>query len=314
MVKYTLKRILNFIPVIIAVAFVIFTILYLTPGDPALIMMPEGSPEELEALRVKLGINGGYLEQLVRFMKNTFINFDLGTSFISKTPVMGDILSRLPITAMIAFFCMIVQILAGIPFGITAATHRNQWQDYLCSILAMLGVSVPGFVLAFLLLLIFSLKLKWLPMYGFSSWEHYILPFVAASVPSIGGVAKLMRSDLLEVIRSDYVVTARSKGLSERSILYKHAVPNSLIPVITNIGTSFGRSLGGTVIIETTFSIPGVGLYIQKAISNRDYPAIRGSVLVLALIFCVIILIVDLVYAYIDPRIKAQYERRGKKK
>lgn len=315
--KYVLKRILLLIPVILGVSVVIFTIMYFTPGDAARIMLGStASQAQIDALKDSLGLNDPYLVQLARFLKQMFINFDLGTSYLNKTEVMHELLTRLPRTAILAGFCMISQIVIAMPLGVTAAVHQNKWQDYLCMLVSLLGNSVPSFWLALMLILCFATNLHWLPSFGIGSFKHWILPCITVAFHGIGIIARQTRSQMLEVVRSDYIVTARAKGLSERTIRYKHALPNALIPVITGMGSAFGTSLGGSVVIETAFSIPGIGLYMVEGITNRDLPVIRGGVVFLAILFCIVILLIDIVYAFVDPRIKAQYEggsRGGKK-
>lgn len=315
MSRYILKRLLMLIVVIFGVSVVIFTIMYFTPGDPVKMILGDGyTPEQYAAKEAELGLDQPFVVQLLRFLKETFIDFDLGTSYFTNASVKDELLSRLPRTAIIAVVCCILQVVIAIPLGITAATHQNGFWDRFCIFIAMLTVSIPSFWFAMILILIFSLNLNLLPSSGIDGWYSYILPCVANCMISIGGLARLTRSQMLEVIRSDYVVTARAKGVSERRILYSHALPNALIPVITNIGTHFGTSLGGTVVIETVFAIPGVGYYMMGAVSNRDYPVVRGGVTLLAVLFSVVVLLIDLLYAYIDPRIKAQYESQNKKR
>lgn len=315
--KYVLKRILLLIPVILGVSIVIFTIMYFTPGDAArMILGNTASQAQIEALKDSLGLNDPYLVQLARFMKQLFIDFDLGTSYLNGTEIMHDLIIRLPRTAILAGFCMLTQIVIAMPLGVTAAVHQNKWQDTLCMLVSLLGTSIPSFWLALMLILLFATNLHWLPSFGIGSFRHWILPCVTVAVHGIGIIARQTRSQMLEVIRSDYITTARAKGLSERTIRYKHALPNAIIPVITGMGSAFGTSLGGSVVIETAFSIPGIGLYMVEGITNRDLPKIRGGVVFLAILFCVVILLIDLVYAFVDPRIKAQYEgkpRGGKK-
>jgi peptide/nickel transport system permease protein len=302
------------IPVLVGVAVVIFTIMYFTPGDPITIILGENYTEEQYAAKLaEWELDKPYFQQLLSFLKHIFIEFNFGTSYIYSTKVVKELIARLPRTATIATVCCLLQILISIPLGVTAAVHQNGFMDRFCIFLAMCAVSLPSFWLAMILILIFSLGLKWLPSYGIGHWYSYILPCIANALMGIGGMARLTRSQMLEVIRSDYIVTARAKGVSERAILYSHALPNALIPVITSIGTHFGMALGGTVVIETVFAIPGVGYYMIQAIGNRDYPIIRGGVTLLALLFCLVMLVVDLIYAFIDPRIKAQYEGGRKK-
>ncbi|MGN0976506.1 MAG: ABC transporter permease [Faecousia sp.] len=315
MAKYILKRLLMLIPVILGVAVVIFTIMYFTPGDPITIILGENfTAEQYAETAHNLGLDQPYIVQLLQFLKQTFLEFDMGTSYIYNTDVFTELLVRLPRTATIAAVCCLLQIIIGIPLGVTAATHQGGFLDSFCIILAIVAISVPSFWIAMILVLIFGLNLHWLPSYGIDHWYSYILPCAANCLMGLGSTARQTRSQMLEVIRSDYVVTARAKGVPERTILYSHALPNALIPVVTHLGEQFGRALGGTVVIETVFSIPGVGYYMTSAISNRDYPVVRGGVTLLAVLFCLVIFITDLVYAYIDPRIKAQYEGSQKKR
>lgn len=314
MSRYVLKRLLLIIPVLLGVAILIFSLMYITPGDPIRMMLTGASEAQVQEMREMYGLNDSFFEQMFRFLKGTFLELDMGISYFSGLPVFDELLTRLPHTAILALSCMIAQLVLGIPLGVSAAVHQNKWQDNVVMSLAMLGVSVPEFCFAQLLILIFSLSLGWLTSYGVAHWYDYILPIIAAAVPTLGGVARITRSQMLEVIRSDYCTTARMKGVKEHVILYKHALPNALIPVLTNIGMSFGKALGGTVVIETVFSIPGIGYYLVNAIGNRDYPVVRGAVLMLAVLFSAVMLVMDLVYAFIDPRIKAMYEGQQKRR
>lgn len=315
MVRYTIKRILALIPVTIGVAVVIFSIMYFVPGDAVRLMLGTNATQaQITALQDSLGLNDPYIVQLLNFLKETFLHFDLGTSWLNNTSVTNELITRFPRTFTLSMICFVTQIVIAIPLGVTAAVHRDRWQDFLCTIVVLIGLSLPGFWLALMMILLFSYNLGWLPSYGIGTWMHWIMPGVAASLMGIGVIARQTRSQMLEVIHSDYIITARAKGCSEFSIRYKHALPNALIPVITGIGTSFGTSLGGSVVVESAFSIPGIGKYLVDGISNRDLPVVRGGVVFLALLFCIVVLIVDLVYAFIDPRIKAQYENQQKKR
>ncbi|MDR1573486.1 MAG: ABC transporter permease [Clostridiales Family XIII bacterium] len=315
MIIYVIKRLLMIIPVLLCVAIIIFTIMHFAPGDPvALTLGDHYTPEQYAATASAMGLDRPFFVQLAYFLKDTFIKFDFGTSYFLKTNVKAELLSRLPRTAAIASICCLLQVVVSIPLGVTAATHQNGIVDRLCIVLAMICISVPGFWIGMMLMLVFSLNLGWLPSSGVAGWQSYILPCLANAFMGVGGMTRLTRSQMLEVIRSDYVVTARAKGVPERAILYSHALPNALIPIITYIGTHFGAALGGTVVIETVFSIPGIGYYMIKAVGNRDYPIVRGGVTLLALLFCLVILFVDILYAFIDPRIKAQYENSNKRK
>ncbi|MCD7820327.1 MAG: ABC transporter permease [Lachnospiraceae bacterium] len=313
MVKYICKRILWMIPVILGVAILIFSLMYFTPGDPAkTILGSEATEAQLATKREQMGLDQPYLVQLGTYMSDVFLHLDFGESYITGQSVISELVSRMPRTAVISIVAIIITAVIGIPLGVSAATHAGKWQDSLSMVVALAGVSMPDFWVGMLLVLAFSLRLGWLPSTGIGSWTCFILPIACTAVSNIANVARQARSSMLEVIRSDYVVTARSKGLSERRVIWGHALPNALIPVVTVLGGRFANCLGGSAIIETLFSIPGVGLYVLNGVNNRDYPVVRGSVIVLAIVAAVGMLIVDLVYAFIDPRIKAQYQGKGK--
>ncbi len=313
--RYIIKRILWLIPVVLGVSILIFTIMYFVPGDPAQVILGQSATQQqIAELHESMGLNDPYIVQLGRFLKETFLEFNLGTSYINKVSVRDSLLQRFPQTAIIALVSCFLQVAIGIPLGVTAAVHHNKWQDRLSVVGAMIGISIPSFWLASMLILFFAFRLRWLPAYGIDSWVSYILPCICAALAGIATEVRYTRTYMLEQIRSDYVVTARAKGMPERIIRYRHALPNTLIPLITGIGGSLGSAFGGTVIIENVFSIPGIGQYIVKAIGNRDYPVVRGSVVVLSIVFSFIMLLVDIAYSFIDPRIKSQYMGRNKRK
>lgn len=311
MIRYILKRLLLIIPVLLCVAVLIFTIMYFVPGDPAQIILgSNATAEEITQLRDQMGLNDPYFVQLGRFLYD-LVHLDFGESYIYGTSVASELIARFPITFLFAIVCMVIRVFVGTPLGIVAAVHQNGFADRACMIFAMLGVSLPGFWLAMMLVLLFSVQLGWLPPYGIDSMACWVMPVIAGSISGIAGQARQTRSSMLEVIRSDYVTTARAKGLSEQKILYKHALPNGLIPIIQVIGNGLGNSLVGALVIENVFSIPGMGTYLTRAVSTRDYPVVQSVVVLLALTFSLIMLAVDLGFAFADPRIKAQYE--GKK-
>jgi peptide/nickel transport system permease protein len=315
MLKYIVKRLLAMIPVVIGVAILIFTIMYFVPGDPAEIILGASStPETLAALHVKLGLNDPYIVRLVRFLSDTFLHFDLGTSYHVGTKVTGEIIARFPRTVILAVFSVIASALIGIPLGVTAAVHQNRLPDRICMFFSIIFFCIPQFWLALMLVILFSVKLGWLPAYGIGGIEYFIIPCLALMCEGFAMLARQTRSGMLEIIRSDYVITARSQGFSERDVIYKSALPNALIPVITVLGNQFARAIGGTIIIETVFSMPGLGLYMSTAIAQRDYPIIQGCVVFLAILFCVIMLLVDIFYAVVDPRIGAQFEGGGSRR
>ena len=313
--RYILKRLLWMIPVMLGIAILIFSIMYICPGDPAASMLGTGATQvQIEAKREELGLNDPYIVRLGRYLRDVFLRFDLGTSYMYGTPVIDGLMERMKYTLVIAISCMLLQIFIGTPLGIIAATHRNGIADRICMFIAMLGVSVPAFWLALMMVVVFSVKLGWLPAFGVGSFKYYIMPCLANCLAGVATQARQTRSSMLEVIRSDYVTTAKAKGLSEREVLLKHALPNALIPIITIVGNGMGMMLGGTVVIENVFSIPGIGSYMTSAINSRDYPIVMGGVLLLGLIFSLIMLLVDVVYAFVDPRIKAQYEGKKRRK
>ncbi len=315
MIRYVLKRILMIIPVVLVVAIIVFTVMYFCPGDPAeLILGATASADDILALREKLGLTDPFFIQLGKFMYNTFLRFDLGNSYVNGVAISQELALRFPKTLVLAGSAIVLELVIGIPLGMIAATHRGKWLDNLCMVLALIGVSVPSFWFGLQLLLLFAQKLHVLPAYGVTSWTGWILPIFVNALRGIAQMARQARSSMLEVIRSDYVVTARSKGLSEKTILFRYVLPNALIPLIQVCGDSFGSSLGGTVVIENVFSIPGIGQYMVQAIGGRDYAIIRSTVVVLSVCFSLVMLIVDLFFAFVDPRIKAQYEGSSKRR
>jgi len=313
--RYILSRLLQMIPVVLGVTILVFTIMYFIPGDPVKMMLgSEATPAEIAAMRQRLGLNDPYLVRLGRFLGDIVLHFDFGESWVYNTPVTTELLHRFPRTITIAAICILLQILVGIPLGIIAAVNQNGWGDRVSMFIALFGISMPKFWIALMLVLFFSVKLGWLPPYGIAGAKYYILPCIANAFPGIATQARQTRSSMLEVIRSDYITTARAKGMSELQILLKHALPNALLPVITIIGNGMGMLLAGTVVIETIFSIPGVGMYLVGGINTRDYNNVQSSVIFLALAFTAIMLLVDLAYAFIDPRIRAQFAGKKRRK
>lgn len=303
------------IPVILGVTVLIFSIMYMVPGDPALIIAQPGATEaEINAIRESFGLDDPYFTQLGRYMYNLFGKLDFGQSYLTGRSVTAELMTRLPRTLLIGFASMILAIGIGVPLGISAAVHRNGWGDRISMVFALLGVSIPQFWLGLMMVLLFSVKLDWLPAQGIDRAVCYIMPSVALCFHGMAGLARQSRSSMLEVIRADYVVTARSKGLTEKEVIVKHALPNALMPIITLAGSQLAHIFGGAVAIETVFSVPGVGSYLVQAINSRDYPVIEGSVILLAIVFSIVMLLVDLTYGFVDPRIKAQFTGKGRKK
>lgn len=312
MAKYIAKRLLLLIPVVLGVAFLIFVIMSFTPGDPAVIILGENATaEQVAILREDLGLNDPLIIRFLNYIKGIVTEFDFGTSYINRRPVRDEILQRFGYTLKIASFSMVFSLGIGVPLGIIAALNRNTWKDNLSTTVALFGMSMPTFWFGLMLSIIFALNLRWLPPSGVGSLKHYIMPCLSVSMPGIAGMARQTRSSMLEVIRADYITTARAKGQTERIITYKHALRNALIPVVTQAGAIFGLLMCGTLVAETVFTIPGLGTYMVTAIKSRDYPAIQGAVIMVSIAFSVVMLLVDLLYAAVDPRIKDQFSKGG---
>ena len=312
MARYALKRILAMIPVLIGISFVIFTLLYFTPGDPARMQLGDLATEaEVEALRDEMGLNDSFMGRYVRYMGD-LLRGDLGVSYVSKLPVSEEIMTRLPVTARVAFFVIIFAVIVGVPAGIISATKQYSFIDNLVRVMSLLGITMPSFWLALLLVLLFSVKLGWLPASGLYGPIYYIMPIVSIAAVPVATIARITRSSMLEVIRSDYIRTARAKGQSENVILFRHALTNALIPILTIVGIQFAGGLGGAVVNEQVFAIPGLGKMMVDAIKARNYPLVQGSVLMLAVLQSGVNLVVDLLYALVDPRIRSQYITKKK--
>lgn len=312
MKKYIIKRLLLMIPVILGVTFVIFAIMSFTPGDPAAIILgAAATPEQIEELHTELGLDQPFLVRFFDYVKNIVTKFDFGESYIDGRDVKTEILQRFGFTLKIALLSMVFALGLGIPLGVTAAVHRNTWKDSVSMSVALIGVSMPTFWFGQVLSIVFALNLRILPPSGVGGIQYYIMPCLAVSMSGIASMARITRSSMLEVIRADYITTARAKGQVERIVTYKHALRNALIPVITQAGATFGLLLAGTLVSETVFSIPGLGTYMMTAIKSRDYPAIQGAVIFVAVAFGFVMLFVDLLYAIIDPRIRAEFSKGG---
>lgn len=304
MLKYAIRRVLLLIPVILSVMVILFTILYFTPGDPARIALgQEVTPEAIAAFNAEHGLDAPFLSQLGRYIYRAVFHFDLGYSYIMKSPVSYELSSRIPVTMKLAFWAVVFSTLVGIPLGIICAIRQYSLLDSLTTLVTLLGVSMPTFWTGLLLILAFSVHLGWLPSMGFSTVSEMVLPIVTLSGSAIAIIARITRSSMLEVIRSDYIRTARAKGQKESVVILRHALPNAMIPILTIISMQFGMLLGGSIITEAIFSISGVGRLMLEAINMRDYPIIQGGVLFISIAFCLINLAVDILYGFVDPRI-----------
>lgn len=308
MYKYILKRLLLTIPVLLGVILIVFTIISLTPGEPArLILGVYAEQEAIDAFNEEHGLNDPFPERLFNYVKDIVTELDFGRSYRTNKPVFEVILGRFPVTLKLATLSILFSSIVGISLGVISAVKQYSVLDTVSTITAMTFASVPAFWLGMMLILAFALKLHILPSNGIDSWRSYILPIITLVVSGAAGLLRMTRSAMLETVRQDYIRTARAKGASERDVVVKHALKNALLPVVTSLGMSFGMSLGGAVVIESVFSIQGVGTLVVDAIRDKDFPLVLASILFLAAMFCLVMLLVDLAYAFIDPRIKAKY-------
>lgn len=303
--RFVLKRLLAAIPVLFGVSIAVFSMLHLVPGDPVKMMLSEfqTSPEQIALLRAQLHLDEPLPQQFGRFLWGA-LHGDLGYSIRTKRPVRDEILDNLPSTVILTLSGMTVAIVMGIVLGIIAAVWQNSWFDTFSMLLALLGVSMPSFWFGLLLIFTFSLKLRWLPATGGGDFAHLIMPAVTLGMGASAIIARLARSSMLEVLRQEYIMTARAKGLRELLVIIRHGLKNALIPVVTIVGLQIGQLLGGTVIIETVFARPGVGRLIVNGILEKDFPLVQGIVLLGATSYVLVNLVVDMTYALLDPRIR----------
>lgn len=307
MLRYIIKRILLIIPTLFVVIFVIFFILNITPGDPGRIILGnDASQEAVDDLNHELGADRPMLERFARYIADA-LRFDFGESYRSGKPVYEDILSKFPTTLKLAVLSVIATALIGIPLGIVCAVRQYSALDYTLTVTFLILASVPGFVLALMLILLFSLQLGLLPSSGIGTPAHYILPVVTLALPSAALLARMTRTSMLETLRQDYIRTARAKGANQHRIIVHHALKAALMPVIPILGMNFAGLLGGALITEVVFGLPGVGNVILTAAQMKDAPVILAAAILLAVIFKLIMLFVDILQAFIDPRLKAQF-------
>ena len=308
--RYIGKRLLMMIPVLIGVSMIIFLIMEFTPGDPVLrILGVEATPEDYAEMEAKLGLDKNFVERYFIYMRDLIFKFDMGISWRTGRPVIDEIAPRLPVSIRIAVLVVAVAVLWGIPAGIYSAVKQNSFGDNVLRVVATVMVAMPRFWLAMLLVLAFAMKMGILPAIDDGTWQSYILPVVCSAFPMGCSFLRLTRSSMLECIREDYVRTAKAKGVPSRTVVYKHALQNALLPVVTNVGASFGVILGGSIISEQVFSLQGMGQLMVLSIRANDTPTILSSVLMLAFFFSVVILVVDLLMAVIDPRVKAKIKK-----
>ena len=304
MFQYVIKRLLSIIPVLFGISLLLFFMLRALPGDPAQVLDGQmDTPEEIELIRHQLGLDKPVYIQYAVFL-GRLAKFDLGRSARTQNPVIQEVWARLPNTMLLATVAITLACLFGIPAGIISAIRPYTFLDYLVTSAALFGISMPVFWLGLMLVVVFSIMLPWLPAGGTGSWKHVILPSITLTAFVVAFIARMTRSSMLEVLSQDYTTTARSKGLKEKVVVIKHALKNALIPIITVVGLQFGMLLGGAVLTETVFAWPGVGRLIVDSILARDYPVIQGTILIFGLIYTLINLMVDVIYAFVDPRIR----------
>ncbi len=315
MIRYIIKRIFALIPVLLGVSFIIFSLLYFTPGSPAEYMLGMDATEEsIAELEEELGLNDPFLVRYFNYIKDIVTEFDFGTSYTTKQSVTIEILDRIPATLTLAVLSVAFATIVGVVTGVIAAVKQYSIFDKAATVVALTGVSMPNFWTGLMLIIIFAVNLKVLPPSGFDTPLHWILPTLTVGMASSATIMRQTRSAMLEVIRQDYITTARAKGQTEFVIVMRHALRNALIPIITVVGISFGTMLGGAILAESIFSIPGIGKLMVDAINVKNYPMVQGGVLFIAFAFSIVNLMVDILYAFVDPRIKSQYKGGKKKK
>lgn len=310
MLRYVLKRLLLLIPVLLGVSLIIFTIMAIQPGDPGrMILGASATQEAVDHLNEQLGVDRPLPERYFSYIYNAFLRFDFGNSYRTSQPVINDIKARIPTSLKIAFNGILAASLLGIPLGVLSAVKQYSFVDNVSRISAMLLAAVPPFWLGMMLIFVFALKMNILPSSGIESWKNFILPMITLGLPYAGTMLRMTRSTMLETIRADYIRTARAKGVPEGTIIFRHALRNAWLPIITVMTSSFGGLLGGAVITESVFNMPGLGTMIVAGIRQRDTPVVMGATIILAFMFGLIMLLADLLYAFVDPRIKAKYSR-----
>lgn len=304
MITYIIRRLVMGIPVLLGVSFLTFAIAKVTPGDPAVIMLgTRATAANVAALRAMLHLNDPFFLQYVRYVWNA-LHGDLGISYRGQTPVLNEILDRVPSTFQLTVAALLFAVVLGIPIGVVSASNRGKFLDSASMVGALIGLSMPSFWLAIILIIVFGIDLKWISVIGGTSLKDLILPAITLGLPPAAILARLTRSCVIEVLEEDYVRTARAKGLRERVIQFRHILRNALIVVITYLGLLCADLLGGAVFIESVFARPGLGRFAINAITTRDYPQVQGVVLFTATAYVLINILVDILYCVIDPRIR----------
>ena len=313
--RYIFKRILMMIPVLLGVLFLVFTMNEISPGDPAeMIAGDAASVEVVEQIREDLGLDKPFPVRFANYVKNLLLHGDLGTSYKTKRPVLDEVMDRLPTTILLSLTSAAFAVILSIPIGIISAIKQNTWIDNVLMVLALIGVAMPAFWQGLMTIILFSVKLGWFPSYGFTTPAHWFMPVLTIGTGAMASLVRITRSSMLEVIRQDYIRTARAKGQTEKKVIISHALRNSMIPIITAIAIQLGSMLGGAIVTETVFAIPGIGMLMIQSIKARDYPTIQGAVVVIAIMFSLLNLFVDIIYTFVDPRLKSIYQTKKRKK
>ena len=313
MLKYIFKRILMMIPVLLGVLFLVFTMNEISPGDPAAMIAGDAASVEVVE-QIREGLNKPLPVRFFNYTKNLVLHGDLGTSYKTKRPVLDEVMDRLPTTILLSLTSAAFAVFLSIPIGIISAIKQNTWIDNLLMVLALIGVAMPAFWQGLMTIILFSVKLGWFPSYGFTTPAHWFMPVLTIGTGAMASLVRITRSSMLEVIRQDYIRTARAKGQTERKVIISHALRNSMIPIITAIAIQLGSMLGGAIVTETVFAIPGIGMLMIQSIKARDYPTIQGAVVVIAVMFSLLNLVVDIIYTFVDPRLKSIYQTKRKVK
>ena len=309
--RFILKRILQMIPVLLGVLLIVFIINRIS-GDPvAQKLQADYTQEQYDAVKASMGLDKSYPIQFFNYVWGVITRLDLGNSYFTNRSVWEEVRVRLPLSLQLACFSMVIAIIIGVVFGIISAVKQYSALDYSATIIAMICASMPSFWVGMVLMLIFSVTLKWFPATGLGTWKHWILPCIAIGLAPIASICRMTRTTMLEVIRQDYVRTARSKGLSNTKVIFDHALKNCAIPIITVVGLFLSVTIGNSVVVESVFAIPGLGSYIVNSINARDFPNVQGAVLVFSIVVCLMSLIMDVAYGLVDPRIRAQYSAKN---
>lgn len=298
----------------LGVALVVFTIMEMTPGEPAVMMLGDNATaESIAQFNRDYGLDRPFLIRFFNYVKQIFLHFDFGNSWLTRRPILDMLKERLPVTLIIAFSSIAFASLVGVMIGVLSAVKQYSPLDYVARVTAMIMAAVPVFWLGMMLTIVFALKLHWLPASGVGHWQNYVLPMLTLGIPYSARILRSTRTYMLEAVRQDFVRTARAKGVPNRTVIWKHAFTNSCLPIINTIGVYIGGLLGGAVVTETVFGCNGLGSFIVNSVKRKDIPAVTGGTVFLAIVFSLILLSVDILYAYVDPRIKARYTKGRKK-